>query len=180
MTVDGVWQPGLGDPSLLGWATVAAYAGAAVLGWRAKGRADESQARRFWISLMVLMLLLGLNKQLDLQSGLTAVGRELAQRGGWYERRRELQLGFIGLLAVAAPAVLAWLALRARPWTAGRLLALGGATVLALFVLARASSFHHVDELLGSSALGLRWNHWLELGGISLAGAGALLETLRA
>jgi hypothetical protein len=36
------------------------------------------------------------------------------------------------------------------------------------FVLIRAASFHHVDQFIGQTILGLRWNWVLEMSGISL------------
>ena len=56
-------------------------------------------------------------------------------------------------------------------WTSGATesdnLAILGAAGLAAFGAVRASSFHHVDILLREQLLGLRWNGWLELGGIA-------------
>ena len=45
------------------------------------------------------MLALGINKQLDLQSLATQIGRDVIKAWGLYSERRELQFGFI--LAVA-------------------------------------------------------------------------------
>jgi hypothetical protein len=47
---------------------------------------------------------LGVNKQLDLQSALTELGRILATDGGWYDSRHRVQRVFI--LAVGSAAVL--------------------------------------------------------------------------
>ena len=53
-------------------------------------------------------------------------------------------------------------------------LAILGAGGLAAFVAIRASSFHHVDKLIGTSLKGLRINGWLELGGIGCVAFAAL------
>ena len=45
-----------------------------------------------------------------------------------------------------------------------------GAVFLVVFVVVRAASFHHVDILLRSEALGLRVNALLELSGIACIG----------
>jgi hypothetical protein len=47
-------------------------------------------------------------------------------------------------------------------------LALCGLVVLTAFVLIRAASFHHVDILLNTRAIGLKFNWIFEIGGILL------------
>lgn len=179
--VDGSWVPGIGDPSPMGWLTVAAYLGAAahcaVLA-RA-GRQIPGARVAFWAGCALLLLLLGLNKQLDLQSALTEIGRYLARRQGWYGQRGAVQLAFIGAVALGGLVALAaglWLA---SPLTPGRALTLAGLAFIGAFVLIRASSFHHVDAFLGRDLAGLYWNWILELGGIALAWSGAALEHRR-
>ncbi|MGL4236939.1 isopropylmalate isomerase [Tabrizicola sp.] len=174
-----VWSPGLGDNNAGGWITVAAYlaaAGASVLAARALA-GDEAGLRRervfWWVSAAVL-LFLAVNKQLDLQSLFTAIGRCHAQLTGWYGMRRTVQELFILVLAaggLAGLGVMAWLlrGILGRVWPA--LIGLG---FVCVFVLIRAASFHHVDELLGSSALGLKVNWLLELPGPLLVAAVAL------
>jgi hypothetical protein len=119
-------------------------------------------------------LLLGVNKQLDLQSALTALGRYVAREQGWYDRRQELQIVFIIVVAALGCAALAWLAWLVRRASRGRLLAIIGLIVVLTFVLIRAFSFHHVDRFLGVTFAGLKANWILELGGIGCVGLGAL------
>jgi hypothetical protein len=119
------------------------------------------------------MLALGVNKQLDLQTLVTEVGRDVLRGWGEYDRRRGYQLAFIGAVAVGCTALLAaalWLTRRdpGRRWPA----AAGAAFVLG-FVLVRAASFHHVDAFLGSTVGGAKWNWVLELGGVLLVAAAA-------
>ena len=54
--------------------------------------------------------------------------------------------------------------------------ALVGIVFLCCFVAIRASSFHHVDRLLGANLEGLKINWIMELGGIALVGVGAYGE----
>jgi hypothetical protein len=98
---DGRWEAGIGDPTVIGWVTVAAYAVAALLSLRCARRAAEPLEFRFWAVLSVALVLLGINKQLDLQSLVTQVGRDLAFAQGWYENRRIVQAAFIGFLIAA-------------------------------------------------------------------------------
>lgn len=53
-------------------------------------------------------------------------------------------------------------------------LALVGLVVLLTFVAIRAASFHYVDALIGKRYIGVRVNHLLELGGISIIAVAAL------
>ena len=131
---------------------------------------------RFWLVLATALVALGINKQLDLQSALTELGRAIAHSGGWYERRNEFQTYFvvaIAALSVVALITLAWLLW---PLSASRALALVGLTFLFGFVIIRASSFQHVDLFIKHISIGLKWNWIMELSGISLVGIGAILE----
>jgi hypothetical protein len=113
---------------------------------------------------------LGINKQLDLQTALTELGRVLASMQGWYEQRRTVQFWFI--VAVAAICFLMALVLlvlaRARRAPMPTWLALVGVVIVLGFVTIRAASFHHFDQFIGSRVLGLKWNWVLEMGGISI------------
>lgn len=183
----GRWSPGIGDPSLMGWVTVAVYLLAAVLcartaraAWReapaAPSQAGPSarDAWRLWGALAALLLALGLNKQLDLQSLFTQTGRDLALAQGWYAQRRWVQGGFIALLGAAALGVAWWLRHTLRE-PAQRLAGLGLCFLMA-FVVMRAASFHHMDGLINASFAGIRMNWVLELAGLGVI----LLATRRA
>ena len=85
---DGRWRPGIGDPTFLGWVTVAAYFAAALAcgrAWRLDRRArlagDRSSSPTFWLILSLLLAFLGINKQLDLQSLLTHLALDRAAPG---------------------------------------------------------------------------------------------------
>jgi hypothetical protein len=166
------WTPKIGDPTIGGWVTVVLYLLAAGSCWiTARELVLEdigSNERRAWWAISILFLALGINKQLDLQSALTEAGRVLAHYQGWFEQRQLVQLAFIALVAIicliAAIALLLWT--RSAP-TPTRL-ALMGTTMVLGFVLIRAASFHHVDQFIGQTILGLRWNWILEMSGISL------------
>ena len=121
-----------------------------------------------------MMVLLGINKQLDLQSFFTLVGRRVLASGGLYQDRRHLQALFIGGVAASCLVLLGgslWLARRS---LRHRWLALIGMASVMGFVVIRAASFHHVDALLASRLGGLKWNWILELGGIFIVAVGAL------
>jgi hypothetical protein len=181
--VGGQWRPGIGDPTLMGWLTVVAYLSASwACGWATRAEeklaGDHARARSvFWWLLAGLLLLLGINKQLDLQTALTVVGRRLAREQGWYENRRFYQVIFLGCIAVVGWFLLGLLCWLSRPLRGRRLLALLGGVYLGSFVVIRASSFHHVDQLLGLRFGGLKWNWILELMGIACVGVSAVWTT---
>lgn len=182
--MDG-WHAGIGDPSLLGWLTVIAYVGAALLCLRCYRlsfpvalSSDRNPAapreRTFWLATSMMLLALGANKQLDLQGFLTAFARTLAKEEGWYQWRRPAQYAFVILVtAIGGAAVIAmlWACRRAGGWAQ---LAEFGVITLCAFVLTRAASFHHVDELLGRPIGLFTLNHTLELSGIGLISVAAI------
>ena len=178
----GQWSPGIGDPSFAGWLTVVAYFVAAFVCWRARRIARDERPRatglasaRFWSVLAVGLTMLGVNKQLDLQTAVTEIGRILARQQGWYDHRRWVQMAFIVLVILIVAMACRWL-LRAAAADLSRLwLAVVGAAVLGAFVAIRASSFHHVDACIWFDLLfGLRVNVVLELGGICCISVAAL------
>jgi hypothetical protein len=175
------WRPEIGDPSMMGWVTVCAYAIAAIMCWlaarrcgRVNGTAKGSQ--ELWLMVAAFMAVLCVNKQLDLQSLLTDIGRVISWRQGWYEDRREFQKLFIfallGGFALGAGALL--LIYRAF-WKRHVLLAIG-LVFLGTFIAVRAVSFHHFDVFLKWSPGGVRMNWLLELSGIALIWLAALFD----
>jgi hypothetical protein len=167
------------DPTVLAWLITASYFGAAVLGLLAVRASPNDRDRIFWVGCAAFLLLLGFNKQLDLQGFVTTVGRSLAREGGWFEQRRLVQAAFIVALCVAAGAMLAALAvwLRRSPTTV-RIAALG-IVLLFAFVVMRAASFHHMDILVTRNVAGMRSGWWLELAGIMVIGVSAIIHRSR-
>ena len=167
------------DLSLLGWLITAAYFAAAFLTLRAARGSGDERDRMFWIGCSALLLLLGLNKQLDLQGYLTTAGRSLARQEGWFEYRRLVQAAFIVTLCIAAATTLAVLAawLR-RSATAVKVAALG-IVLLFTFILWRAASFHHMDVWVTRDVAGMRSGWWLELAGVVTIGLSAIVYRSR-
>lgn len=200
------WSPTIGDPTFMGWVTVVAYFVTAWLclrAFRVEKRGPPrplfatiaalarvmkkhwprppAPARRaaLWLVLACIMFALGINKQLDLQTLFTEIGRSFARSGGWYEERRLVQ-GFF----VAAIACVGLLGLLILWWlTRGQLrdfrLTLAGLAFIVTFVVVRAASFHKFDQIIGFELLGVRMNWVLELGGIGLMMTG-VIRRLRA
>lgn len=156
-----------------GWAQVArdaanwlSEAARGKLNFKSKIENRKSLLPTFWFALCGLMVALGFNKQLDLQTCFTQVGRDMARSEGWYEQRRAVQVIFvvtIFLLGVLTIAASYWYIHGA--WRRYRF-AFFGIVFLIIFVIIRAASFHHIDLFLKIGVAGLKMNHILELGGI--------------
>jgi hypothetical protein len=76
-------------------------AGVEMLALRVTLRNPPGTARGLWLTLVPLLGFLAINKQLDLQTALTATGRCMAQAEGWYDNRALVQIGFIAGLMLA-------------------------------------------------------------------------------
>lgn len=165
------WRPGIGDPTIIGWLTVAMYFIASGFSfWAAHRSRYQPSATRldqvFWLSVGALCLALGANKQLDVQSLFTEIVREIAKRDGWYTERQKLQQAFIVAIILATGCLSLFVGFRLRKSSRFVQAAAVGASFVAAFVVIRAASFHHVDLLLGETFLLARWNWILELSGI--------------
>lgn len=174
------WRPEIGDPEITGWLTVAVYLLAfglsALVAWRGRGKPGNL----FWTGTAALLLFLALNKQLDLQTALTAFGRCVSHAQGWWEYRRPVQLAFILVMLVA----MVWAMRRVKAQMNRRLLrqnrlALTGLGILCAFVLMRAVGFHLVDSLIGLRIAGIPLNFVLENIGLILIAINAFRLTAR-
>lgn len=178
------WRPTIGDPSFMGWFTVAAYgigAALAVLASsRYRGCDNKTHKREKWVWLAVagVMAFLCVNKQLDLQSLLTDIGRVLSRQEGWYEQRRGFQRLFVVGVLVGSVSFGCWSIWRFREfWKSHKLLA-GGMLFLLTFIVVRAISFHHFDMVISTRVLGVRMNWVFELTGIFLVSLAAARERM--
>jgi len=161
---------------MLAWLVTGAYlvcAGLTAVAARSTGDITE---RRFWLGCALLLVLLGFNKQLDLQGYITTLGRTLAHREGWFEQRRLAQAAFVTALTVAAIASLAFLAVRLRQSAPPLKVAALGIVLLFTFILWRAASFHHMDVWVTRNIAGMRSGWWLELAGIVVIGLSAAIS----
>lgn len=175
------WIPSIGDPTFLGWFTVFCYIVTSMLAakvyFNAQNLFSSNTLRKqqiFWLFIVVVMLFLGINKQLDLQSLLTAVGRYYAKKEGWYEERHRIQIAFIAGFVVMSLFTFAMLIRYMTNSLKENLLAILGFVFLVTFIIIRASSFHHVDAFLMERIIGVRVNWILELAGIFLISYSAL------
>jgi len=173
------WDSGTGDFHPAGWYIVVLYL---LTAFACAGAARSENflllARRreqiFWRICTGLLVLLAINKQLDLQTLMTSLARCVAMGQGWYEDRRDVQRGFImvvaavGILAVATTVVL----LRKTFGHTGP--AIVGLGLICIFVSIRAASFHHFDIVMSQTVLGLPTALALEISGPVLIFVGAI------
>jgi len=172
------WHPQFDNPNFLGWSVVAAYLLAAVFCGRVALRTDKSvsEGGRIWWLLAVGLLFLGINKQLNLQTLMIVMGRRAALAGGWYESRRFVQTIFCAAFALLGLGLLGFFAAYPKRFIAENRLAFAGIIVLLSFVVLRALTINHANELFG---VDLKDDHWawaLELCGailIALSAAAA-------
>lgn len=148
------------DPSLNGWATFFVYliaAGMCAANARRSAAAAETgvrrialarSRRRFWIVLAVLLLLLGLTRQLDLQALAAQLTRGILHQDGVYEERSGLQIGLIAAIGIFGTIGLLIALFSFRRAEASVLVALIGAALLLLFTVIRTISLHDVDQVL--------------------------------
>ena len=128
------WRSGIGDPTIGGWVTVVLYLLAMVSCW-VTARNPAIKERRIWAAISILFLGLGINKQLDLESALTAAGRIFAIEQGWYGQRQSVQLEFIIFVAIVGVSAVATLLIWARQAPFSTWVALLGTTLVIGFVL---------------------------------------------
>ena len=177
----GSWSPQIGDPSVMGWLTVLLYFYAAHRCFRlARNRAVKLVDREttVWWLFALALAALGINKQLDLQTALTEIGRILAHKQGWYEERRAVQAGFIGLVGLLGVVSSAGLLLVTKNLPTATRAAIAGGVSLVAFIAVRAASFHHVDRLIGQRLFGMKFNWVLEIGSISMIIAATYFRAL--
>ena len=168
------WTPKIGDPEITGWLTVLSYVICLWLALMVLRRRAKGGVRGRWLSIAALMAFLGLNKQLDLQTALTATGRCMAQAQGWYDQRYLVQLAFIAGLVLGVALALIWAAKTLRGAMRRNGLALFGLAVLCGFVLVRAVGFHHFDWLISMDFATVRANFWFENTGLVLIAINAI------
>lgn len=174
------WSPHVGDPTAIGWITTLAYLAGAAAAARAAWRGDGIRRPPvpFWVGVAVLMALLGINKQLDLQTAFTQIMRHFARAQGWYGQRRTLQAVFILMMSAAGCAVLLAVWRHARVLQRSKAIAIVGLFLVYTYATLRAASFYHVDVAAWHNKLGFHLGWTLEVGGICAVIYGAFAESV--
>jgi hypothetical protein len=174
------WQFRLDNPTFLGWTVVAVYLGAAFccgrVALKSSGDSRHSFACVWWV-IAAALTFLGINKQLNLQTLMIVIGRNISSAGGWYGARRRVQLIFAVVFALVCVATLIWFWRRYGSFFRENHLMLAGVIVLVVFVVMRAASINHAFTLPIFGFKDDQWGWSLEIIGSSLIAAAALRRT---
>jgi hypothetical protein len=166
-----------GDHTFFGWMTVLAYLVTSIrLSLKTRLAWLNKENVLFWVCFTVLIVFLGFNKQLDLQSNFTEILRDMAKAHGWYEQRRPLQFLFVAFMALLLPILFFWVRLSlASSWRRFKIMWIG-ILLLLVFIVIRAASFHHVDLIFYQAIGSLRFYQALEIIAISMIFVGTFYE----
>ena len=165
------WTPGIGQLPLSAWGAAVPYLLAAYFCWRVARKlrlfgADGRSEAQVWIAIAILFLVLGICRELDIQSVVTNYWRAIARQQGWYRDRQTIQPAIITVIGAASLACA--IILLVRLWRVPRItqLAAVGTLLLLTYIAIRAVSFHPVDVLANKTVLGVRWSWIFEFAGI--------------
>jgi hypothetical protein len=178
----GSWQPTIGDPTVMGWFTVGSYYACSLVAFVA-ALTDKDVERKsffFWCGVGFLMILLAVNKQYDIQSLFTEMGRQIARAQGWMDQREIVQFWFIMVFGASATVALLLFSIVMRDLFRRFILAFSGLFFLLAFLVIRAVSIHSFDMIIQFKYLGVKMNWLFELTGIYVTGAAGFKEILQA
>ena len=176
------WAERLAEADLADWVTVAAYGVAgfgAFIATRMAGKDDKVRERAFWLLTACLLVFFAVNEVFDFQTLITDIGKITAKRDGWYEGRHVYQVWFIAALAIAGVAIGALTLWLTRTMHCTVHLAIGGLGSIALFILARAISFHKMEQWFAQNLPIFNYGTAQELVGIAIVGFAAALYAQR-
>ena len=163
----------MGDLTPLGLVTTALYILASVLCFaraRSAQATREPRLRAFFVAAMAMLLVLGINKQADLQLIVSDIGRNLLHSTGLYDQRSWFQLSLVAVLSLAVlvgTMLLVRLAGNSRAaWTT-----LVGVALVLAYALVRAISFDVGDLRIYHEDVNVTWI--LEVSGLVIAILGA-------
>jgi len=166
----GRWRPAIGDPGFMLWFAVGSYFACGVVALIAV-LINQKGGRRlffFWSLISLLMILLGVNKLIDLQSLFTEVGGQIAKTQSWIDQRRIVQFWFIVPSGTTALVAFLSFAIIMRSLFRRFILAFTGLLFLFGSIFLRDVSLHHFVEILGFTPSGAKIYFVLELAGIYL------------
>ncbi len=159
---NGYWTTNRGDPTVIGWAITVCYAVAAYLCLYCTGHLDSSRALPisriyawFWWGMAVALMLLTINKQLDLQMLLADIGRAFTKHQGWYGQRKPVQIRVLALGVTVGFACLQEIGYRLKRAPRSTMFALWGVVLLGVNVFVHLVSLHWIERVLSLSVAGL-------------------------
>lgn len=179
---DGRWTPNIGDPTVIGWVTVAAYFIVAAICLKATllSKSDTNKSlKNLWLFLTFFLIALGINKQLDLQTIFTLFGKNLVIEQGWYNDRYIFQIGFIIFIGLSGVVGLTALLKKYKHINTEIKIALVSCIILFIFILIRAISFHYMDFFINMEIVGIKINWLIELSSLIIIGYAGIVHLWR-
>jgi hypothetical protein len=178
------WQPKIGDPSPIGWITVGLYVLSFFAGLGAMIRIvtaeDLDQKNRlvcFFIFYSGLILFLGVNKQLDLQTLFTDVFRIISKEEGWYSERKFFQKKFIVFISTFGLLSFLLMSIWLRSFFKRIAILLLGICALIGFILIRAASLHYMDFALRDKFYDIKLYAIIEVTALAIILVGVFVST---
>ena len=172
------------DPTPWGWLIVGVYLLAAAFSvgaglTRRRMLGGPARLEWFWYAFAIALVLLAINKQLDLQTELSHFGKSLAWEQGWYRDRQIVQTWFVRAVGAGAVAAGVALVVLYRRGSIQHWIAIAGFVALLAFIAVRAASLHDIDAILFTRrAADLNASRALELGGALVLAAAAIWAAL--
>jgi hypothetical protein len=187
LLADNGWRFGLNDSYVSGYVICASYIAVSVLclytGFSSKRLVTCGEKKKvilLWGGLALTMLMLGINKQLDLQTLLIAVGRILFKSLGLLEIRREVQAVFAVIFAMVSAVSFLGITWILRTQLLNNKYVFYGIFLISSFIVMRALSINHIEltpvSLPFIARMHLGTIH--EIAGIGCIGYGAIRRIL--
>ena len=131
----------------------------------------------FWLLVILILFVFGINKQLDLQVLLVEIGRPIAMKSGWYESRRIVQALFAFVMTGIAGLCAAMMVLLVRRHWRDNVPVLLGLLILFIYGIVETMSQSHIGCSFDSyEKWGFRLPDMIEMAGILLILANTLIH----
>jgi hypothetical protein len=169
---NGYWKKDRGDPSVMGWFITFCYFLVFIISFYFVKKTTPFIKNKnfiwFWYAVTIFIILLGINKQLDLQMLFADYARLYAKMSGMFVNRKPFQHKIISLLATIGISV--FFIFIYNFWRAPKTtwIALFGFSILFSFPLIRLVSLHRLESLLYKSFLSVKIVDVIEIIGISI------------
>lgn len=168
------WLSRSGDTTFWSWVITALYAVTMVVAMYYVKKIPAAKAERFlWKWITVFLVVMGINKQLDLQILVMMAGNFVGNHLGFIGYRREIQkaLALIIFTGVSISGVV--ILLRARAVLRQSAVELAGVATLAFFALVRVGTITHLHK-----AAAFEYQKGVHIHGIELLGLLVILLAL--
>lgn len=179
---EGYWIQYAGDYTVEGWFITLSYFFVCILCYlylikiRKKKDKVDSYYIRFWFILIIILFILGINKQLDIQMLLTDIGRIYSMEHGWYDNRKIFQIEFTSFLAIIGIGFLfVIIYFLINIWRQVSL-ALFGLSILFSFVIVKSVSIHLLEHFFSTTILGITFFGIIELIGLICIGSAVIFN----